>query len=88
VAGFFYLRKVRDRHKLYQGLLCINAFWGIIVNGCHEELGIDKMLGVRVDQCACLARLWGYNELHEDDAMAYAMPEHMVRWENLARYHA
>jgi len=64
-------------HKLFPGIIASKAFGAIIVNGCCNELGLDKAQGLRIYQYATMALIYALCELHEDDDMTFTIPDHM-----------
>jgi hypothetical protein len=62
---------------LYPGILSTKAFGAIIINLCHEELGIEKAQGLRIYQLVALALCYAFSELLEDDDMTFALPDHI-----------
>jgi hypothetical protein len=62
---------------MYPALVSAEAFQNIIMHGVHEEIGLTKVQAMRVYQLACVAVLWGFNEIHEDEGIEYAIPDHV-----------
>ena len=69
--------------KMYPALLCSRAFQNILMHGTHEEMGLTKVQAMRVYQFACVALLWGFSEIHEDEDMKYAVPEHIGEMQSM-----
>jgi len=63
--------------KMFPTLLCSRAFQNILMHGTHEEMGLTKVQAMRVYQFACVALLWGFSEIHEDEDMVYVVPDHI-----------
>jgi hypothetical protein len=68
---------------LFPAIIDSKTFGAVIVNGCMDELGIDKAQGLRIYSLVVVALTSALSEIHEDDTMAFAIPDHMMELSKL-----
>jgi hypothetical protein len=62
---------------MYPALISSRSFQNILMHGTVEDLGLSKVQAMRCYQLACVALLWGFNEIHEDEDIVYSIPDHV-----------